>query len=332
MFNVIALGESLIDFTPAGSNELGIQLMARNPGGAPANVLAMNAKLGRKTAFIGKVGADDFGSFLKKTMEEVGINVSGLKMTTEANTTLAFVNLNEKGDRSFSFYRNPGADTLLQYEEVDVELLINCEIFHFGSVSLTAEPSRTATIQSALKAKESGAIISFDPNYRPLLWMDEKHAKREILNILPLADIIKVSEEEMRFLTQEVELDSGAEKLSEHGARLVVVTLGEKGAFFYTPSGCEIQETYAVDSVDTTGAGDAFVGALHHCILEKSIKNMGNITLTEWKQIIKFSNAAGSLTTTKKGAIPAMPSLTAIVNCMDNTPFLKDDNMTALIV
>ena len=209
MFDIVALGESLIDFTPSGENSQGMALFARNPGGAPANVLAMAAKLGGKTAFIGKVGDDAFGAFLKKTMEDAGVDVRGLRMTREYPTTLAFVQLTPEGDRSFTFYRKPGADVMLAPAEVDRALLRDCRIFHFGSVSLTDEPCRTATLEAAREAKAAGAMISYDPNYRPFLWDSAERAREALLAALPLADIVKVSEEEMELLTGEVQLAAG---------------------------------------------------------------------------------------------------------------------------
>lgn len=316
MFDVVALGESLIDFTPCGINEMGMQLFARNPGGAPANVLAMYAKLGGKTAFIGKVGADDFGVFLKTAIQTAGIDVSGLLQTQEAPTTLAFVQLNERGDRSFTFYRKPGADICLKADEVKEELLQNCRVFHFGSVSLTDEPCRTATLSAAKKAKASGAVISYDPNYRPLLWSSEKVATSRMLEVLPLADILKVSEEEMVLLTGETARDKGAIKLAQYGAVLVIVTLGSEGAFYYAPCGCGKLQTYDVKTVDTTGAGDAFWGALLYCLAGKNKEDLGSISKEELEKAVDFANAAGSLTTTTKGAIPAMPTLSQINNCM----------------
>lgn len=323
MFDLVALGESLIDFTPSGKNDLGMQLFARNPGGAPANVLAMNSKLGGKTAFIGKVGKDDFGFFLKATMEKAGIDVSGLTMTEEVNTTLAFVQLTESGDRSFSFYRSPGADICLKTEEVSESLLKNCRIFHFGSVSLTDEPVRSATLNAAKKAKSFGAVVSYDPNYRPLLWKNEREAKTEILHALPLADIVKVSGEEMALLTGETDLSAGAERIAEYGPTLVVVTLGPGGAFYFTRRASGTVPTYDVKTVDTTGAGDAFWGAFLHGIRGKTLGEIQEISDAEWKRIVAFGNAAGSLTTTKKGAIPAMPALEQIEKCMAEVKLLN---------
>lgn len=323
MYDVVALGEILIDFTPSGTNNLGMQLFSRNPGGAPANVLAMNAKLGGKTAFIGKVGADDFGNFLINILEASNIDTCGLTRIKDVPTTLAFVQLNDKGDRTFSFYRNPGADICLANEDVRAELLTNCRIFHFGSVSLTDEPCRSATLISVLKAKNAGAIISYDPNYRPFLWKDEQIARSEILNALPFADIVKVSEEEMVLLTGESNRESGAKKLAKFGAALVIVTLGAEGAYYYSSVGDGTIPTYDVKTIDTTGAGDAFLGSILFCIAGKKIDEIKQIKKSEWDQYIAFANAAGSLTTMDKGAIPAMPNIKQIRDCQSHTKLLQ---------
>jgi len=322
-FDVLALGECLIDFTPSGRNDLGMILFACNPGGAPANVLAMNAKLGGKTAFIGKVGNDEFGKFLRDTMVNAGIDVSGLCMTPDYKTTLAFVQLNDKGDRSFTFYRKPGADVMLEFSEVKQELLESCHIFHFGSVSLTDEPCRSTTLKCAEIAKEKGAIISYDPNYRPPLWKSENEAIRIMKAALPLADIIKVSEEEMHLLTGEKDLEDGARKLAGHGAVLVLVTMGPKGAFYMAEDGSGYLATYDVNTVDTTGAGDAFLGALHYRIAGMSREELKSLPDKRWREIIGFSNAAGSLTTTARGAIPAMPDREQIEKCIKERKLLK---------
>lgn len=323
MFDVIALGECLIDCTPAGKNELKMNLFSCNPGGAPANVLAMNAKLGGKTAFIGKVGNDEFGKFLKKALIDTGIDVTGLIVAPEYKTTLAFVQLNENGDRTFSFYRKNCADIMLDFSEIDKDLLKQCRIFHFGSVSLTDQPSRDATLKAAETAKRCGAIISYDPNYRPPLWSSEEAAVQIMKSALPLADIIKVSKEEMNLLTGEKDLETGTRKLAESGAFLVIVTLGKNGAFYRTAAGNGSLPTYDVKTVDTTGAGDAFLGAMLSCISDKTKEDLKAMSTNEWRKIIAFSNAAGSLTTTAKGAIPAMPDREQIEKCIREEKLLR---------
>ncbi|MEG1012475.1 MAG: carbohydrate kinase [Ruthenibacterium sp.] len=316
MFDVVSLGEILIDFTPSGTNELGMELFARNPGGAPANMLAMYCKLGGKGALIGKVGDDVFGDFLTGTLRRAGINVSGVVKDSEVPTTLAFVQLDKHGDRSFSFYRKPGADICLTAGEVDAQLLRNCRIFHFGSVSLTDEPCRSATLTSVQTAKQAGAIISYDPNYRPPLWASEADAVAEMCAALRYADIVKVSEEEMTLLTGETEAEKGAQALLEQGASLVLVTMGAKGAFCKNTRASACKAAFDVATVDTTGAGDAFFGALLFYLREKNAAELKTLSREEMGAMLDFSNAAGSLTTTKKGAIPAMPTRKDIESCV----------------
>jgi fructokinase len=319
MYHVTAIGELLIDFIPCGTDETGTVMFARYPGGAPANVLAMNARLGGRTAFIGKVGQDDFGHYLKKTLEVNGIETVGLVMTSDVNTTLAFVHLDERGDRSFSFYRHPGADMMLYEDEVNMLLISRCEIFHFGSVSLTDEPVRSATLSAVDFAKKNGKIVSFDPNYRPFLWESQDLAQKEMSNALSLADIIKVSEEEMSYLTGETDLCRGAERLARFGAVLVLITLGRKGAYYYTQNCRGFIPTYHVKAIDTTGAGDAFLGAIHYRLQGKTTKQVAEVNRDEIEDIVSFANAAGSLTTTRKGAISAMPTLQEIEACQKNS-------------
>lgn len=322
MFDVAALGESLIDFTPNGTNAQGMELFARNPGGAPANVLAMNARLGGKTAFIGKVGKDGFGDFLRRTLMENGIDVSGLVVDEKVPTTLAFVQLDSRGDRSFTFYRNPGADVMLAPDEVKRALIDNAAIFHFGSVSLTADPSRTATLEAARYARQQGVMVSFDPNYRPLLWGNPAEAIRWMQEGVKLANLLKVSEEEMQLITNESDLARGSEALIEMGPSLVLVSLGAKGAYYRNAVSAGYLATYDVPTVDTTGAGDAFMGAIHYQLRGKSAADLRTIPASELEEIVRFGNAAGSLTTTKGGAIPAMPSMEEVRNCIASAPLL----------
>lgn len=322
MYDIVALGESLIDFTPSGVNELGISLFGCNPGGAPANVLAMAGKLGSKTAFIGKVGDDGFGRFLKSTMDDAGIDTSGLLFSGRYPTTLAFVQLTESGDRSFSFYRECNADVMLETAELPRALLEGCKTFHFGSVSLSAQPARDATFAAAKLAKAAGAIISYDPNYRPLLWADKQEALIQMKAGLLLADLVKVSEEELELLTGTADLKAGADILASQGATLVIVTLGPKGAFYRTKLASGLLPTFDVKTVDTTGAGDSFWGALLHRLCGKTVGEIGGLSDETLVEFLTFANAAGSLTTTKKGAIPAMPTQAEIVACMKEIPTL----------
>lgn len=324
MMDVVALGETLIDFTPSGTNAQGMELFARNPGGAPANVLAMNAKLGGKTAFIGKVGQDAFGDFLRQTLIKNGIDVSGLVADKKVPTTLAFVQLDSRGDRSFTFYRNPGADLLLTSAEVNKALLDECAIFHFGSVSLTADPSRTATLEAARHARRQGKMVSFDPNYRPLLWERAEDAIQQMQLGVKLADLVKISEEEMQLITGESDLARGSRALLEMGPSLVLVSLGNKGAYYRNAVCAGHLPTYRVATIDTNGAGDAFMGAVHFQLKGKTAASLKVLPESELVEIIRFANAAGSLTTTKNGAIPAMPTQEEILCCVSTVPLLEN--------
>jgi fructokinase len=315
MFDVCALGELLIDFTPSGVNELGIALFGSNPGGGPANLLAMNAKLGGKTAFIGKVGADEFGCFLEKTLAGAGIGTGGLIKDAAYLTTLAFVHLSENGDRSFSFYRREGADLMLAWPEIDRGIIDSSRMFHFGAVSLSGQPCRDTVHEAARYAKSAGKIISYDPNYRPFLWKDVREAKAEIGKLICAADILKVSEEEMTLLTGESDIEKGAAVLADNGPAIVLVSLGAKGAYFRCADGRGVLPAYDVKTIDTTGAGDAFLGAVHYRLREKTLEDLRRISCAELTDIVDFAAAAGSLTTTKKGGIPALPSMAEIEAC-----------------
>lgn len=323
MFDVVALGETLIDFTPGGANAQGVKLFACNPGGAPANVLAMNARLGGKTAFIGKVGRDSFGSFLRKTMVQCGIDTTGLIADEKLNTTLAFVQLDEHGDRSFTFYRDLGADVMLQSHEVKKSLIDACRIFHFGSVSLTADPCRTATMEAVRYAKAQGKLISFDPNFRPLLWLEPAQAVGWMRQGVQLADLLKVSEEEMRLLTGETDPERGAARLMAMGPGLVLVSMGEKGAYYQNKMGGGLVPTFDVETVDTTGAGDAFWGAVLHQLRGKTAAELAQLPSQQLQQVVRFGNAAGSLTTMKSGAIPAMPTQEEIEACLKTRKLME---------
>lgn len=313
MFDLVSLGEILIDFTPCGVTEQGIARFARNPGGAPANVLAMNSKLGGSSAFVGKVGQDAFGAYLKSVLVQHGINVSALRADPEIPTTLAFVQLDETGDRSFTFYRKPGADLMLRAEEIPAELLADCRIFHYGSVSLTGEPCRTAAFSAVQAARAQGCLISFDPNYRPALWEDVEQARCQIKKGIASADILKVSEEEMQLVTGESDPERGSAALLKAGPKAVFVSLGEKGAYYRNAACCGHCPAYRVDTIDTTGAGDAFVGALLWQLKGCTLEQLSGMEL---RDVVQFANAAGSLTTTRSGAIPALPTMDEIRTCV----------------
>lgn len=315
MFDVVALGELLIDFTPSGKSENGNMLFERNPGGAPANVLAALAKLGNKTGFIGKVGEDQFGYFLRSILNDINIDTTGLVTSKEVNTTLAFVHLDENGDRSFSFYRKPGADMMLTEKDINYELIKTSKIFHFGSVSMTDEPSRTATLKAADYARKNKVLVSYDPNLRPPLWCDLDTAKRIIIDGLKFTDVLKVSEEELVFLTGIKDLSEGSEYLSrQNDIKLIFVTRGPKGCFFRFGNNTGFKPAYDVKTIDTTGAGDAFWGGILHQLIKRG-NDSSCLTIKDIEEIADFGNAAGSLATTRRGAIPAMPSLYEIEAC-----------------
>ena len=323
MFDVTAVGELLIDFTPAGKNEAGCTLFAQNPGGAPANVLVAVSRLGGKTAFIGKVGSDGFGEFLKTTLDLNGVSTENLVRIDRVLTTLAFVQLDEKGDRSFSFCRNPGADILLTPENVNPDLLHNTHFLHFGSVSLTDEPSRSATLHAVRTAKSAGAVISYDPNYRAPLWSSEQEAMEQMSAALPLADLVKLSEDELKMLTGETDFLRGAKRIEALGAKLVLVTLGAKGVFYLLGDRSGTLPTYRVKTVDTNGAGDTFLGAVLFRLKDKSLRDIELLSEEELLDILSFANAAGSLATTKSGAIPAMPTREEVERCQKTVPLLE---------
>jgi fructokinase len=307
MYDVVALGEILIDFTPIGKSEKGNFIFESNPGGAPANVLASLAKLGKKTSFIGKVGRDNFGMFLESVLNENEINTDGMLYSDNIKTTLAFVNLDDKGDRSFSFYRNPGADMMLNKEEIKEKLINQCRIFHFGSVSMTDEPSKGATLRAIEVSRALGKIISFDPNLRPALWKDINIAKSTIVDALKYADILKISEEELEFITGSKDLVEGSELLiNQYGKMLIFITLGSEGCFYRKGNSCGRVPGYKVNAIDTTGAGDGFLGGMLYKILESN-KPLDELSVEEIVDAIHFANGVGAYVTTKKGAISIMP-------------------------
>lgn len=308
MFDIAAIGELLIDFTPCGQDAAGDLCFARKPGGAPANVLVAAARLGARCAFIGKVGEDAFGHFLAQVLEEQHVDHSGLLFDANIPTTLAFVTLDERGDRSFTFYRKPGADTQLFCDEIPYPTLDRCRILHFGSVSLTDDPARSATLAAVQYARAAGKLISFDPNYRPFLWRDEQAAIAEIERALPLCDIVKVSEEELALLTGTTELARGAAKLFAYGPSLVLVSRGASGAFACTRHAAAEAPGFSVRTIDTNGAGDTFLGAVLTRLSATGRDELAALSEAELSSLLTVANAAGALTTTRSGAMPAMPT------------------------
>ncbi len=305
---ITTLGEILIDFTTQGKNSQGQNLFAQNPGGAPANVAAAVAKLGGKAAFIGKAGNDMHGRFLKSTLEDAGINCSALKLDNDYFTTLAFVDVKEDGEREFSFARKHGADKMLANSDIPLDLISQSRIFHFGSVSLTDEPARSATIFAAEKAREAGATVAYDPNYRASLWQSEAAARTQMRAALKLADLVKISDEETQLLTGEANCEKAAEILIENGAKIAVVTLGKDGAYLRTREGGRYIDGFKANAIDATGAGDAFWGGFLFKLSESG-KKTDEITLDDAAEFARFANAVASLCVEKCGAIPAMPSV-----------------------
>lgn len=316
-WDVVALGELLIDFTENGKSEQGNPLLEANPGGAPCNVLAMLNKLGRKTAFIGKVGRDSFGRQLAEAVKESGTDLSGLVYDEKVHTTLAFVHTLGDGEREFSFYRNPGADMMLTKEEVKEELLKNTKIFHFGTLSSTHKGVREATRYAVQTAKENGALISFDPNLREPLWDSLEDARREIAYGLSQCDILKISDNELEFMTGTADYEKGVAQLrEEYDIPLVFLTLGKDGSRAYYRDFRAEQPTFQeIRPVEKTGAGDTFEGCALGWLLERGMDSLNNETLS---QLLRFANAGASLVTTRKGALRVMPEKAEIEALLDH--------------
>ncbi len=310
-YDITAFGEILIDFTNVGVSANGQKLFAQNPGGAPANVLVCAKNLGSETAFIGKAGQDMHGTFLKETLEHAGVDTEGFILDDNYFTTLAFVDLNEQGERTFSFGRKPGADTQMTPVEMNMEIINDSKIFHVGSLSLTHEPARSATFFAIEKARKNGVIISYDPNYRASLWENVEKAKEQMQRIIP--DIMKISDEETHLLTSHSDYKEAAKELFEKGVEVVVVTIGSEGAYVYNKDGGQHVKGFKSQVVDTTGAGDAFWGGFLHKIAECE-KTLHEISLEEIAGFARFANAGASLCVEGNGAIPAMPSLDDVLH------------------
>ena len=304
-FDVVALGELLIDFTENGISSQGNPIFEANPGGAPCNVLAMLQKLGKKTAFIGKVGSDMFGSQLTETVKAAGIDVTGLVSDKSVSTTMAFVHTLPDGDREFSFVRDPGADMMLRKCEIDEEIIKSAKIFHFGTLSSTHEGVREATRYGVDIAKESGALISFDPNLRPPLWDSLEDARREIEYCLSKCDILKISDNEIEFMTGSTDYDKAVRELmGKHHIKLAFATLGKNGSRAYFGDMQAEFGGFDVDTIETTGAGDTFCGSALNFILEHDINAL---TENDLKELLAFANAAAAIITTRRGALKVMP-------------------------
>ena len=304
-YDVIALGELLIDFTMNGQSEQGNNMFEACPGGPPCNVLALLNKMGKKTAFIGKVGKDQFGALLRDTITEAGIDASNLMVDENVNTTLAFVHTFPDGDREFSFYRNPGADMMLTADEVNPEVVKDTKVFHFGTLSMTHEGVREATKKAVETAKANGCLVSFDPNLRPPLWSSLDLAKEQMEYGFGKCDILKISDNEIQFVSGKEDYDEGIAYLQEtYNIPLILLTMGKDGSRAYYKGMRVERPGFSVKAIETTGAGDTFCGSSLNYLVDHDFENLTEEQLGE---MLTFANAAAALVTTKKGAIKAMP-------------------------
>ena len=304
--DITAIGEILIDLTQTGVNEAGVPQFSANPGGAPANVAVAASRLGAETAFLGKVGSDGFGAYLRQVLADNGVDGRGLR-TGETHTTMAIVSVDADGERSFRFVR--GADRDLPPEGVDEDEVLRSKILHFGSVSLTAGLSRNATIFAARTAHRNGGLVSYDPNYRPALWPSEAEASEWMAIPLPLVDIIKLAEEELPLITGTSDLEEGTRLLEERGISLIMVTLGSRGVFCRWKGETWRQPGISVRVADTNGAGDTFLGAVLSRLCKREGAPLEDLTRAELEDILAFANRAAAFTCSRSGAIPAMPTL-----------------------
>ncbi len=317
-YDVVALGELLIDFTDNGVSRQVNTIFEANPGGAPCNVLAMLNQLGRKTAFMGKVGVDIFGNKLKGVLDEVGIDTSALLMDPDVRTTLAFVQTFADGDRDFSFYRNPGADMMLTEGEVDEEMLAQCRVFHFGTLSMTHDEVRKATKKAIAIAKENGAVISFDPNLRPPLWSSLDLAKEQVDYGLRQCDVLKISDNEIQWFTGKEDYDEGIKVLQDtYHIPLILLSMGKEGSrAYYRDLRVERAPYLQENTIETTGAGDTFGGSCLNFVLEYGLDGLDEEKLS---YMLSFANAAASLITTRKGALRVMPKPEEVEKLMQTT-------------
>ncbi len=306
MIDVVALGELLIDFATVSTDADGYPTMAAHPGGAPANFLAALTKYGFGTALLGKVGTDTFGKLLLGTLQAAGIETKGLVSTDDVFTTLAFVTFDESGDREFAFSRKPGADTCISFEELDLSLIDEAKVFHFGTLSLTDEPARTATQKAVAYAKSKGKLITYDPNLRKPLWSNMSVCKEQLLWGLSQADVVKISDEEVEFLFG-CTPEEGADKLlNEFGVSLAMVTLGPNGAYLKNKNGATYVKCPKVSPIDTTGAGDIFGGSAVSRLLKYGV-HPSQLTAEQMHAVGSFASTAASLSTEKSGGIPSIP-------------------------
>ncbi|MDO5111535.1 MAG: carbohydrate kinase [Clostridia bacterium] len=306
-YDIVAMGELLIDFTEAGFSPAKQRLFEQNPGGAVANVACGAARLGLHTAFIGKVGNDMHGRYLRDVLQQANVNTDGLLLSDEVFTTLAFVSLSPTGEREFSFARKPGADTCLYAEELLDAQLTNCAIFHVGSLSMTDEPVRSATLYAVQRAKAAGAVISYDPNYRAPLWKSVEEAKTQMRALLPYADLVKLSDEETELLTDETQPEAALDRLLAAGAKCAVVTLGKRGAMLgFGGARTHFPTIPGLTVMDTTGAGDAFWSAFLSRVVKGGL--LSGLSEESAARYVRFANAAAGYCVGRRGAIPSMPT------------------------
>lgn len=320
--DVIALGELLIDFTESGFSDQGNRLFEANPGGAPCNVLAMLQNLGHNTAFIGKIGKDSLGYELKQKVENIGIDISHLAVDHKVHTTLAFVHTYVDGDRDFSFYRNPGADMLLNESEIDEAFLKKANLFHFGTLSMTHKMNRGATVKALNIAKNNGLLISFDPNIRESLWDDLEEAKKQTEYGLSYCDILKISDNEIQWLTGEKDYSKGVEQIrSRYNIQLILVSMGKEGSrAYYKDIMVESKPFLHEHTIETTGAGDTFCGCILHHILKWGLNDLEE---SQIREMLTFANVAASIITTRKGALCVMPKIEEIRQAVLNSWKIK---------
>lgn len=312
-YDVVALGELLVDFTENGVSTQRNPVFEANPGGAPCNVLSMLHKLGNKTAFIGKVGKDSFGEMLRNVVADQGIDTRNLMMDENVPTTLAFVHTAPDGDRSFSFYRNPGADMMLKETDVDVSMLQNTRLFHFGSLSMTSQDIEMATKMAVETAKAACAMISFDPNLRPPLWDSLDVAKEKIAYGISQCHILKISDDEIAFFTGSADIDEGVSKIQkQYHTPLICATMGKRGSIvYYAGKRVECGPFLNADTIETTGAGDTFMACVLHWVLKYGMEGLDAQKLYD---MLEFANAASSIITTRKGALKVMPKESDVWN------------------
>ena len=316
-FDVVAIGELLIDFTENGKSGQNNPLFEANPGGAPCNVLSMLHRLGHEVSFIGKVGNDMFGRQLEEALVEVGIDTSGLLKDDEVHTTLAFVHTFEDGDRDFSFYRNPGADMMLTVDDLNEELIKSCKIFHYGTLSMTHENCRKATYHAIDMAKRQGAILSFDPNLREPLWNSLEEARVQVDYGLRQCDILKISDNEIVWFTGKEDYDEGIKYLQDnYNIPLIVLSMGKDGSRAYcNGKRVEVPSVIRDNTIETTGAGDTFCACILHYVLENGLKSFEEVELID---MLKYANMAASIITTRKGALRVMPTCEEVEKELEN--------------